>query len=469
MNTTSGHKYVETDIFKNESFVYDGIILALILSVANNIYNLSILDLANEFILILVVWYGIIEHFIRNSNIINVDIRYRLLFYIIFLFGGILNSVIYKTYGITFIPIIAVPILITLLIDYEFGASAGLILSLSTAFHHKDFFMFLHFFPQVFIATYLLRNTKSRMQVAKSGLISGIASIIMIFLQEPVRHFYFSTKDYLIVFLNPLVSSIVVLGILPYIEVGTRIYSNIGLSEITFINHPLLKLLSIHAPGTYYHSMRVAELAERAAENIGVNSVLARACAYYHDIGKLRNPEYFVENMRNLEENPHKLLSPEMSAKIIIQHVKDGIEMARKYRLPIQIELAIPQHHGTRIQKYFYAKALEQNSFVDIQAFTYPGPKPKSKELGILMLADVVEATVKSIENVSIEKVRRIAEENVQALFEEGQLDETGLTINELSIIVESFVEVFEAMGKQRIEYPKIKKFEEPKATTENN
>ncbi|MFN3692238.1 MAG: phosphohydrolase, partial [Fervidobacterium sp.] len=149
MNTTSGHKYVETDIFKNESFVYDGIILALILSVANNIYNLSILDLANEFILILVVWYGIIEHFIRNSNIINVDIRYRLLFYIIFLFGGILNSVIYKTYGITFIPIIAVPILITLLIDYEFGASAGLILSLSTAFHHKDFFMFLHFFPQV--------------------------------------------------------------------------------------------------------------------------------------------------------------------------------------------------------------------------------------------------------------------------------------------------------------------------------
>ncbi|MFN6991341.1 MAG: phosphohydrolase, partial [Fervidobacterium sp.] len=135
MNTTSSHKHVETDIFKNESFVYDGIILALILSVANNIYNLSILDLANEFILILVVWYGIIEHFIRNSNIINVDIRYRLLFYIIFLFGGMLNSIIYKTYGITFIPIIAVPILITLLIDYEFGASAGLILSLSTAFH----------------------------------------------------------------------------------------------------------------------------------------------------------------------------------------------------------------------------------------------------------------------------------------------------------------------------------------------
>lgn len=459
-NTSSRH--VETDIFKNEAFMYDGIIIALILSVANNIYDLSILDLANEFILILVIWYGIIEHFIRNSNTVNIDIRYRLLFYVIFLVGGMMNSIIYKTYGITFIPIILAPILITLLIDYEFGASAGLILSLSTAFHHKDFFMFLHFFPQVFIATYLLKNTKSRMQVAKSGLISGVASLAMIFLQEPVRHFYFSTKDYIIVFLNPLVSSIVVLGILPYIEISTRIYSNIGLSEITVINHPLLKLLSIHAPGTYYHSMRVAELAERAAENIGANPVLVRACAYYHDIGKLRNPEYFIENMKSTEENPHKLLSPDVSAKLIIHHVKDGIEMAKKYRLPIQIELSIPQHHGTRIQKYFYAKTLEQNLPINVQDFTYPGPKPKSKELGILMLADVVEATVKSLGTVPIEKIRKVIEENVQTLFEEGQLDETGLTINELSIVVQSFIDIFEAMAKQRIEYPKIGKEHKP-------
>lgn len=449
-------KHVESDMLKNEAFIYDGIILALIISVANNIYELSLLGLLNEFILILVIWYGIVEHFIRNSNTINIDPRYRMLFYGIFLIGSILNTVIYKFYGITFIPIIAVPMLITLLIDYEFGASAGLILSLSTAFHHRDFFMFLHFFPQVFIATYILKNTKNRIQVTKAGVISGITSIIMILLQEPVRHFYFSLKDYVIVFLNPVISSIVVLGILPYIEVSTRIYSNIGLSEISTINHPLLKLLSIHAPGTYYHSIRVAELVERAAESIGANAVLARACAYYHDVGKLRNPEYFIENLKNVEDNPHNSLAPEVSSKIIMKHVSDGIEIVKKYRLPIQIEMAIPQHHGTRLQRYFYMKALELDSNVTVENYKYPGPKPKTKELAILMLADVVEATSKSLKNPTIEKIKLVVEKTVLELFEEGQLDEAGLTISELKAIIDSFVVVFEGLANQRIEYPTI-------------
>lgn len=449
-------KHVESDMLKNEAFIYDGIILALIISVANNIYELSLLGLLNEFILILVIWYGIVEHFIRNSNTISIDPRYRMLFYGIFLIGSILNTVIYKLYGITFIPIIAVPMLITLLIDYEFGASAGLILSLSTAFHHRDFFMFLHFFPQVFIATYILKNTKNRIQVAKAGIISGITSIIMILLQEPVRHFYFSLRDYVIVFLNPVISSVVVLGILPYIEVSTRIYSNIGLSEISTINHPLLKLLSIHAPGTYYHSIRVAELVERAAESIGANAVLARACAYYHDVGKLRNPEYFIENLKNVEDNPHNNLTPEVSSKIIMKHVSDGIEIVKKYRLPIQIEMAIPQHHGTRLQRYFYMKALELDSNVTVENYKYPGPKPKTKELAILMLADVVEATSKSLKNPTIEKIKLVVEKTVLELFEEGQLDEAGLTISELKAIIDSFVVVFEGLANQRIEYPTI-------------
>ncbi|MGB9614653.1 MAG: HDIG domain-containing metalloprotein [Fervidobacterium sp.] len=449
-------KTSDQDMLKNEAFIYDGIILALIISVANNIYDLSLLGLANEFILILVIWYGIVEHFIRNSNILNTDIRYRIFFYSVFLIGGILNTVIYKTYGITFIPIVAVPMLITLLIDYEFGASAGLILSLSTAFHHHDFFMFLHFFPQVFIVTYMLKNTKSRIQVTKAGLFSSIASIVMILLQEPVRHFYFSTKDYIIVFLNPIISSVVVLGILPYIEVSTRIYSNIGLSEISTINHQLLKLLSVHAPGTYYHSMRVAELSERAAEDIGANTVLVRACAYYHDIGKMRNPDYFVENLKSLEDNPHNSLPPEVSSKIIMKHIEDGIEIARKYRLPIQIEMAIPQHHGTRIQKYFYAKALQVYGNANIEEFHYKGPKPKTKELGIIMLADVVEAISKSADRFDLSQMKSTIEKIVVELFEEGQLDDTGLTVNELRIIVESFTTVFENLSKHRIEYPSI-------------
>ncbi|MEN3042738.1 MAG: HDIG domain-containing metalloprotein [Fervidobacterium sp.] len=449
-------KHLESDMLKNEAFIYDGIILALIISVANNIYEISLLGLLNEFILILVIWYGIVEHFIRNSSIMNVDARYRILFYGIFLIGSVLNTVVYKIYGITFIPIIAVPMLITLLIDYEFGASAGLILSLSTAFHYRDFFMFLHFFPQVFIATYILKNTKNRVQVAKAGVASGITSILMILLQEPVRHFYFSVKDYIIVFLNPVISSIVILGILPYIEVSTRVYSNIGLSEISTINHPLLKLLSIHAPGTYYHSMRVAELVERAAESIGANAILGRACAYYHDVGKLRNPEYFIENLKNIEDNPHNSLPPDVSSKIIKKHVSDGIDIARKYRLPIQIEMAIPQHHGTRVQKYFYKKALELEPNVNIQDYRYPGPRPKSKELAILMLADVVEATTKSLKNPTLDKIKSVVEKTVIELFEEDQLIEAGLTINELKTIIDSFVIVFEGLSNQRIEYPTL-------------
>lgn len=446
----------EADKLLDESFAYDGIIIALIISVANNMYDLSLLGLANEFILILIIWYGIVEQFIHTSKTMNIDTRYRLLFYGIFLIGGFLNTFIYKVYGITFIPIILVPMLITLLIDYEFGASAGLILSLSTAFHYHDFFMFLHLFPQVFISTYLLKNVRSRMQVTKTGLISGVVSLVMILLQEPVRHFYFSLTDYLVVFFNPLVSSIVVLGILPYIEVSTRIYSNIGLAEICTPNHPLLKLLLIHAPGTYYHSMRVAELAEHAAESINVNPILVRACAYYHDIGKIRNPEYFIENLKTPEDNPHDKLAPENSKAIIAKHIKDGIEIAKKYRLPIQVEMAIPQHHGTRVQKYFYSKALESNPNTRVEDFRYEGPKPKTKEMGILMLADVVEASSKSLKHPTVNDVRQIIEKSVAELFEEGELDETNLTVNELKTIIDSFIEVFENLSNQRIEYPII-------------
>ncbi|WP_448377698.1 HDIG domain-containing metalloprotein, partial [Fervidobacterium sp.] len=388
--------------------------------------------------------------------VINFDIRYRLFFYSALLAGATLNTFIYKTYGISYIPIIITPMLITLLVDYEFGASAGLILSLSTAFHHHDFFMFLQLFPQVFISTFMLKNIKSRIQVAKAGFISGILGLIMVSLQEPARHFYFSTRDYVIIFLNPLFSSIAVLGILPYIEITTRIYSNIGLSEITTLNHPLLKTLSLHAPGTYYHSLRVAELAEHAAESIGANSILVRACALYHDIGKVRNPEFFIENVRLPEENPHNMLSPDVSKSIIMKHVSDGIEIARKNRLPIQIELAIPQHHGTRVQKYFYVKAHEENPKVDINQYRYQGPKPKSKEMGILMLADIVEATSKSIKEPTIDNVKRIIEKTIIELFEENELDETGLTLSELKIIMDSFALSFENLTKHRIEYPTI-------------
>jgi len=149
-------------------------------------------------------------------------------------------------------------------------------------------------------------------------------------------------------------------------------------------------------------------------------------------------------------------LSPDISRSILINHVKDGIEIAKKYRLPIQVEMAIPQHHGTRVQKYFYTKALEIDPNTKIEDFKYPGPRPKTKEMGILMLADVVEASSKSLKQPTVDNLKRVIQSTVIELFEEGELDETGLTVDELKTIIDSFTKVFETLSNQRIEYPAV-------------
>jgi cyclic-di-AMP phosphodiesterase PgpH len=228
------------------------------------------------------------------------------------------------------------------------------------------------------------------------------------------------------------------------------------LLEISRPTHPLLRQLLLRAPGTYHHTLIVSNMAERAAEAIGADSLLTRVGAYYHDVGKTIRPFFFVEN-RNEGIDPHAQLDPYTSAQIIISHVKDGIELARKYRLPRRVKDFIPEHHGTMIAPFFYREAVKQAGGpekVDKSQFEYPGPKPRSRETAITMLADGAEATVRSKRPASVEELQQIVSDAIQARMLAGQLDESPLTMEDLRAVQRAFIDVLRGLQHPRIDYP---------------
>jgi putative nucleotidyltransferase with HDIG domain len=229
--------------------------------------------------------------------------------------------------------------------------------------------------------------------------------------------------------------------------------TNIKLVELSDFNNPLLKKLMHEAPGTYHHSIMAASIAERAAEAIGESPLLARVCAYYHDIGKLKNPKYFVEN-QNSVQNPHEYLTPAMSALILAAHVKDGIALAKQYNLDSAIIDSIEQHHGTSLMTYFYAKAVEINPKVSKESFTYQGPAPRSKMAVITMLADSSEAACRSIENITAVKIKDMVERILEHRFEERQFDECPITLKEIQSVKEGIISALIGMYHARIAYP---------------
>lgn len=242
---------------------------------------------------------------------------------------------------------------------------------------------------------------------------------------------------------------------LPLFESLFKVTTNITLLELSDLNRPLLKNLSLFAPGTYHHSIMVGNLSEAAAEKIGANSLLARVCAYYHDIGKMSKPEYFVENQIGVE-NKHDKLSPKISALILVSHVREGVEMARKEGLPSEIISAIRTHHGTTCMEYFYDKAKKSSPEAEVPEgdFRYPGPKPGTKEDGIIMLADVSEACVRALDDPTPARIRKRITEVTNRKFREGQLDDCDLTFRELRLIQGSFIPILTSSLHSRIRYP---------------
>lgn len=269
-----------------------------------------------------------------------------------------------------------------------------------------------------------------------------------------------NVKDVLITgaysIIGSALSGILTLGLLPLFESTFDIVTTIKLLELSNPNSPLLKRLLMEAPGTYHHSVLVANLAEVGAEAVGGNAVLARVSSYYHDIGKIKRPYFFKENQIG-SDNPHDKITPNLSALIITSHVKDGIELAKEYRLPKIIRDIIEQHHGNTLVKYFYitAKNSSENPEDILEdGFRYPGPLPSTKEAGIIMLADSVEASVRSISNPTKEKIEAMVDNMFKNRLDESMLDNCDLTLKDLTSIKKAFMNTLLGIYHQRIEYP---------------
>lgn len=258
-------------------------------------------------------------------------------------------------------------------------------------------------------------------------------------------------------FAGGILTGILVAGITPIFESMFGFITDIKLLELANLNQPLFQKMIIEAPGTYHHSIIVASLVEAAGEAIGANSLLAKVSAYYHDIGKLTKPRYFIENQPN-NENKHDKLSPKMSSLIIISHVKDGCELSSQVKLGQQIINIIREHHGTSIVSYFYDKA-KKNKDESIRSlsesdFRYPGPKPQTKEAGLVMLGDVIEASSRTLSNPTPARIRSLVRERIERIYMDGQLDECELTLRNLNTIAETFTKILTGIFHHRVDYP---------------
>ncbi len=249
-----------------------------------------------------------------------------------------------------------------------------------------------------------------------------------------------------------LLSGMLAIGTLPIWEAVFRVSTPAKLLELSNPNHPLLKRMSIEAPGTYHHSILTANLAEAGADAVGANALLCRVGAYYHDVGKLKNPRFFKENQRG--ENPHDLMDPRESAKIITAHLNYGLDMAQKYKLPRDVQKIIAQHHGDGVVPYFLHKALEAGMEPVEEQFRYRGTKPSSKEAAIVMLADTVEAAVRSMGDPDREQVKDMVEKLIHARFTDGQMDDSPLNRRDMSTLGKAFLSVYDGALHERVKYP---------------
>jgi len=300
-------------------------------------------------------------------------------------------------------------------------------------------------------------RVRSRRWLLRTMGVIMAAYLVTITVQDYLSYSSFKeiSRDWGFGLINGFLSPIFAYGLILIFEYVFNMITDMTLLDLSDLNHPLLRQLAIQAPGTYHHSLMVGNLAEAAAEAIGGYGLLARVGAYYHDIGKMEKPEYFVENQAR-GRNPQEKLLPTMSSLVLLNHVRKGAEMARSLRLPKAVVAFIYEHHGTSVMTYFYQKALEKNKgeFVSDTEFRYPGPRPQSKETAIVMLADAVEATSRTLKDPSPSRIKQVVDHIIDERFKSGELDESPLTLQDLSRISESFQKILNGLFHHRIAYP---------------
>jgi len=310
------------------------------------------------------------------------------------------------------------------------------------------------------VAAYSLQGAEKRMDLVKAGFViaaANIAAMTAVLLWQRSPAVVFPTSLFWAAF-NGVASGMLVLGLLPLLENALNAATSFRLIELSDLNAPILRRLFTVAPGTYSHSIMVASLAEAACQEIGANYLLARVGAYYHDLGKMENPEYFVENQTG--GNPHDDMSPRLSATVIRSHVKLGVEKARQLRLPKEVIDIISEHHGNSVITWFYSKALQQEdqkkAAITEEDFRYPGVPPCSRESAVVMLADMAEAAVRTLDKPTAPKIEKYIQELIEKKVEHGQLNQTELTFRNIETIKNAFVLVLAGYYHTRIEYPKI-------------
>ncbi len=368
-------------------------------------------------------------------------------------------------------PVAVAPLLVTLLLGSRAAMVTGLWTALALSLHaERSLPVLIQGVIATAVAMLAVRKVRRRSTVLKAGAVIGLAQIVGVFGATAID---WTTPDTMTVLhqaasglISAVACAVLVLLILPLFEHVFAIATDISLLEFSDLGHPLLQRLAIEAPGTYHHSLVVANIAQAAADAIGANSLEARVCAYFHDIGKLTKPGFFSENI-HMQDNPHDDLPPSMSTLVITAHVKEGISLGLLYRLPNPIIRTIREHHGTSMVSYFHHKAKTQLEFemagevprgatrLDESAFRYPGPRPTTAVSAILCLADAVEAASRSMEKPTPSHVENLIDDIVRARIDDGQLDECDLKLCDLMTIKRAFVFTLTTMLHGRVPYPK--------------
>jgi putative nucleotidyltransferase with HDIG domain len=404
----------------------------------------------------------IIYVYLFRRKIFNDNLKI-LLIASIMLFISLLTFLIYQINVSAPIELLVlVPVgsmLLTIIFDSRIGFYGTIVISLIVGgLRGNDYAFSIMNIIAGGLAAYTVRDIKNRTQIFRSFLFILIGYILSIIAFGLERFDSFGQMFVSFAFAgsNALISPVLTIGLIIFFERFFNITTDLTLLELTDFNQPLLKELAKTASGTFNHSIAMVTLTETTAEAIGANPILARIGAYYHDIGKTLDPESFVENQLS-GINIHEGISPEKSVRLIKDHVKKGIEIAEKQGLPKEIIDFIPMHHGTMVISYFYEKAkrLYGENNVDIKEYRYPGPKPNTKETAIVMLADACESTIRTMENPELQKVENVINNLINSRIDDGQLDESPLTFNDIKKIKESFLSILVGHQHKRIRYPR--------------
>ncbi len=420
----------------------------------------SHIGLAMGLLLLLATAMGLFGTYLyqQKSQILANERHFALLGLLLVLVAGIakLLSLIPWEGALYLTPVALATMLIAILLDVQVAIMAAVFLAFIVALVSGQEARFAVVALMNGLAgVFSVRQVGERSELTRAGLTVGAVSFLaMVGLGLFLSDRFMVTSSFLGV-VSGLLSAIGAIGLFPYLETIFGITSHIRLLELSNPNQPLLRKLLMEAPGSYHHSVIVGNMAEAAAEAVGGDGLLARVGAMYHDIGKTKRPYFFIENQYG-GENPHEKIAPSLSALILISHVKDGVDLARQYKLPEVVIDFIRQHHGTTLIKYFYHKAKEsvRDEQCDEKDFRYPGPKPQSKEAAIVLLADSVEAATRALSRPTPGRIEGLVRKIVKDHLADGQLDESDITLRDLDKICEAFVKVLTGIYHKRVEYP---------------